>query len=582
MRRLAAVFAIAGAAACTGSGGDPAPAKDAGAPASSGAAAGPGIEVKFTDVTAAAGIQFKHESGAFGKKYLPETLGAGGGFADLDGDGWPDLVLVNGTAWPEKKKGAARSSLSVYRNNQDGTFKDVSKAWGLDVELYGMGLAAADYDNDGDTDLYVTALGPNKLFRNAGGKFEDVTAKAGVGDPGFSTGAAFFDPDKDGDLDLFVANYVEWTPEKDLFCTLDGKTKSYCTPESYKGQSPTYYRNKGDGTFENATQAAGLQNDANKALGVALLDYDADGWLDFFVANDTQPNRLYRNKGDGTFSDEATSAGVAFSEAGVARAGMGVDAADYDGSGRPSLVIGNFSNEMLALYHNEGSGLFIDEAAATTLGRASLLNLTFGCFFFDYDLDGRPDIFTANGHVSDDIQAVQPNVAYAQSPQIHRNTGKGFEQVVERLGDDLQRPVVARGAAYADYDGDGDLDLLLTVNNGPAQLFRNDGGNQHKTLRVKVTGEKSNRDGIGAKVVATLADGKKLWQIVKTGSSYCSQHEMAVTFGLGGLDKVASVEVHWPSGQVDTVADVPADHVLTVREGRGKIAAEAIKKNGST
>ena len=390
-------------------------------------AAGPAVV--FTDVTRAAGIRFNHVNGAFGKKYLPETMGSGAAFLDYDGDGWPDIFLVNSRNWPGHP--GPRSFPALYRNNHDGTFSDVTQAAGLALEVYGLGVTAADYDNDGRTDIYLTALGGNHLFHNLGdGRFADVTVAAGVANGGFSTSAAFFDYDNDGKLDLFVANYVDWSIEKDLYCTLDGKAKSYCTPESYKGRSPALYHNRGDGTFEDVTERAGLANPASKALGVALLDYDGDGWLDLFVANDTQPNKLYRNKHDGTFVDVGMAAGVAFSESGTARAAMGVDAADYDGSGRPSLVIGNFANEMMALYHNEGNGLFIDEAPAAAIGKASLLSLTFGCFFFDYDLDGRLDIFAVNGHVADDVGRVQPRVTYAQAPHLFRNLGaRGFEVV---------------------------------------------------------------------------------------------------------------------------------------------------------
>jgi hypothetical protein len=520
----------------------------------------------FTDVTARAGIRFKHESGAFGRKYLPETMGSGVAFVDLDGDGRPDLLFVNSKRWPGQP--GPRSLPAFYRNAGNGTFTDATRGSGLDVEMYGMGVTAADYDNDGLVDVYLTGLGGNRLFRNlGGGRFADVTARAGVAGGGFGTSAAFFDFDKDGRLDLFVCNYVDWSIEKDLFCTLDGTRKSYCTPESYKGQSPALYRNRGDGTFEDVTAKAGMRDTSSKALGVAVLDYDGDGWPDLFVANDTQPNKLYRNRGDGTFTDVGMAAGVAFSEAGMARAGMGVDAADYDDSGRPSLVIGNFSNEMMALYHNEGTGLFIDEAPTTTIGQATLLSLSFSCFFFDYDLDGRPDIFAANGHVSDDIQAVQTRVRYAQPPHLFRNLGdKRFEAVDAAAGPDFARAMVGRGAAYADYDGDGDLDVVITANNGPARLLRNDGGSKNHYLRVRTVGTASNRDGIGARVTVTAA-GRRQWAMVKTGSSYCSQSELPLTFGLGASAVPARVEVRWPSGRVD-VADSGPDTTLTVREGQ--------------
>lgn len=530
----------------------------------------------FTDVTATAGIRFKHESGAFGKKYLPETMGSGGAFVDVDGDGWQDIVLVQSMSWPGRPK--TQSTMALYKNNANGTFTDITRASGLAVAMYGLGVAAADFDNDGDADLYVTGLGASRLFRNEGGaRFTDQTARAGVGDPGFSTSALWFDYDRDGRLDLFVARYVQWSIETDLFCTLDGKAKSYCTPESYKGQSPALYRNRGDGTFENVTRKAGLFDPGNKMLGVAMIDFDNDGLLDVFGANDTQPNRLYRNKGDGTFVDVGVLAGVAFNEAGVARAGMGVDAADYDGSGRQSLVIGNFSNEMMALYSNEGKGLFIDEAPASTIGRATLLRLTFAAFFVDVDLDGRLDIFGANGHVADDIARVQPTITYAQPPHLFRNLGgKKFEDLSARLGAAFARPVVARGAAHGDYDNDGDPDLLIMANNGPARLLRNDGGGNHR-LRVTLAGTASNRDAIGASVKVVPDKGAPMVRMVKTGSSYLSQSELPLTFGLGAAARVTGIEVTWPTGKTERLPAAAGDQALTIQEGRGIIKAVPLK-----
>jgi hypothetical protein len=538
----------------------------------------PSGPIEFTDVTAQAGIHFKHNSGAFGKKYLPETLGAGCAFLDYDNDGWQDILLVNSTDWPEHKKG--RSFLALYHNNKDGTFTDVTGQAGLAVEMYGLGVAAGDYDNDGNEDIYITCVGANHLFRNLGnGKFTDVTARAGVGDPGFSTSAVWFDYDNDGKLDLFVCNYVEWSIEKDQYCSLDGKNKSYCTPQSYKGQSSTLYHNRGNGTFENVTQRAGLNDPTSKSLGVALLDYNDDGRLDLFVANDTEPNKLYKNNGNGTFTDEAVLAGVAFSEAGTARAGMGVDAGDYDGSGRQGLIIGNFTNESMALYHNDGTGLFTDEAPNSGIGKMSAQSLTFACFFFDYDLDGLLDIFAANGHVSDDISVVQPNVKYAQPPHVFRNKGKKkFEETTAKLGRALQRAIVGRGAAYGDFDNDGDLDLLITANNGPARLLRNDNGNQNDLLRVKAVGVKSNRDGIGAKVTLKSSKGAKIFSMVKTGSSYCSQSELPLTFGLGKPEEAGalSLEIVWPSGQKESLKDVKPNQSITIQEGKGVTFSEPI------
>jgi hypothetical protein len=532
--------------------------------------------IEFVDTTAQSGLRFKHNSGAFGKKYMPETVGSGCAFLDYDNDGWQDILLLNSMNWPGRK--GAKSFSALYHNNRNGTFTEVTKEAGLAVEMYAIGCAIADYDNDGLVDIYITCLGANHLFRNqGGGRFVDVTARAGVGDPGFSTSAAWVDYDRDGKLDLFVCNYVEWSIEKDMHCSLDGKNKSYCTPEIYKGQSSTFYRNKGDGSFENLTERAGLLDPSGKSLGVALLDYDNDGWIDLFVANDTQPNKLYRNRGNGTFTEEGMVAGVAFNEMGVPRAGMGVDAGDYDRSGKPSLVIGNFTNEMIALYHNEGSGLFVDEAPASTIGQDSMLTLTFACFFFDYDLDGWLDIFAANGHVSDDISVVQPKVSYAQAPHLFRNLGKKkFQHTGGKLGQALQQPAVARGAAYGDYDNDGDLDLLVTANNGPARLLRNNGGNQNNLIRIKAVGTISNRNAIGAKITVTLAGEAKLSGMVRTGSSYASQSELPVIFGLGKAEKAQTIEITWPNGNKQTLTDVAANQEIVIEEGKGIVSANAI------
>jgi hypothetical protein len=534
--------------------------------------------IQFTDVTEQAGIHFKHNSGAFGKKYLPETMGSGVCFLDYDNDGWQDILLVNSMDWPEHK--VAKSFPVLYHNNHDGTFADVTRAAGLAIEMYGMGCAIGDYDNDGYPDIYITAVGSNHLFHNLGnGKFSDATAKAGVSDPGFSTSAVWFDYDNDGKLDLFVSHYVDWSVAKDHYCSLDGKNKSYCTPQAYKGQSSTLFHNKGNGTFENVTKRAGLYDPTSKSLGIALVDYDNDGWLDLFVANDTESNKLYRNNHDGTFTDVAVLSGVALSETGRARAGMGVDAGDYDGSGRQSLIIGNFTNESMSLYRNDGSGLYTDEAAASGIGQMSIQSLTFGCFFFDYDLDGFPDIFAANGHVSEDISVVQPNVKYAQRPSLFRNKGnKKFEEVSGKLGRAFQTEVVGRGAAYGDFDNDGDLDLVITTNNGVARLLRNDNGNQNDMLRIKTVGTRSNRDGIGAKVTVKTNKGMSQMQMVKSGSSYLSQSEMPLTFGLGKPEegRTLTVQIVWPSGKTDAMTAVKPNQFITVQEGKGIISGQPI------
>jgi hypothetical protein len=562
---LFGVFALAAAATVAGAGGGPAATS----------------AVTFRDVTQQSGIHFTHNNGAFGKKFLPETLGPGVAFIDYDSDGWPDIFLVNGTDWPGHTQ--KHTTPKLYHNNHDGTFTDVTHKAGLDVEMYGMGVVVGDYDNDGFDDLFITTLGQSRLFHNNGnGTFTDVTQKAGLNGPReLSTSAAWVDYDKDGRLDLVVGNYVQWSQESDLYCTLDGKNKSYCTPESYKGTAARLWHNRGDGTFEDVTQKAGLGEPTSKTMGIAVLDYDGDGWPDLLFSNDTQPNKLYHNNGNGTFSEKGVIAGVAFSEDGVARAGMGVDASDYDHSGFPSVMITNFSNQMLSLYHNEGKGLFVDEAPQSAIGRATLLTLGFGCFFFDYDLDGWPDIFIANGHIDPEIQKVQANVKYAMPPHLFRNLGKGkFEEVTSAMGSAFTAPRVGRGAAYADINNDGRLDLLLATNGGPVYLFRNEAQADHaanRSLRLKLVGTKSNRDGIGA-VARVTSGGDTQTQMLRSGSSYLSSSELVLTFGLGQRDKADSIEIRWPNGQVDHLSSVAASQTISVTEGKGQTSARPYGK----
>jgi enediyne biosynthesis protein E4 len=530
-------------------------------------AAGAAPGVQFTDVTAQAGIKFVHNAGKTGKKFLPETLGSGAAFLDADGDGWIDILLVNGKDWTPRGR---HTTAALYRNNHDGTFTDITRGSGLDVEMYGIGVAVADFDNDGRDDVYITALEGDRLFHNEGnGKFKDVTALSGIKNANFGTSAAWLDYDRDGKLDLFVANYVQWTEKGDLRCSLDGNVKSYCTPESYKGTSSRLFHNLGGGRFEDVTNKAGLGDPTSKSLGVTILDFDNDGWPDIFVSNDTQPNKLYHNNKNGTFSEKGMSAGVAYGEDGVARGAMGVDWADYDRTGHADLLVGNFSNQMLGLYHNEGNGLFVDEAPRSSVGRESLLSLSFGVFFFDYDLDGYPDILTANGHIEEEIGRVQPKIKYQEPPLLFHNLGgKKFENVSNAVGPDFQKPMVGRGAIYGDFDHDGDLDVLITSNSGAPRLFRNDGGNKNKWISIRTIGTKSNRDGIGASVSISSASGKQ-WNVVRSGSSYASQSDLALVFGLGQDPVVNSIDVTWPSGTKQKFANVSANQFVTIDETRG-------------
>ncbi len=524
--------------------------------------------VQFIDVTEAAGIRFRHATGATGARYLPETMGAGCAFLDYDSDGNLDILLVNGRDWQAPD---ATQTARLYRNRGDGKFTDVTETAKLNVPMYGMGVTSADYDNDSDADIYLTAVGKNRLFRNNGdGTFTDTTDFANVGDAGWGTSAAFFDVDKDGWLDLFVGNYVAWTPETDVPCTV-AQHRSYCTPTVYAGQSCRLYRNRGDGTFEDVTLHAGLDNPNGKSLGVAVLDYNDDGWLDLAVANDTEANFLYRNNGDGTFTDEAIVMGVAFSASGKARGSMGIDAADVYNTGGTAIAIGNFSNEKTAFFYAEpGADYFVDTAARVNIGEASRRVLTFGLLFFDCDFDGYLDLFSVNGHIEPEVGRHQQHTPYAQLPSLFQNRGDGtFRDIGKRAG--LQIAGVGRGCAYGDYDNDGDLDLLVSnngvdANYGIPWLLRNDSEPIGNYLRVKLVGTTSNRDGIGAKVRVTTADTVQQ-RLAQTGSSYCSQSELTLTFGLGQNDTVARLEVTWPSGQIDRHVAIKANQSIAVVEG---------------
>ena len=530
----------------------------------------PGFEL--SDVTSWSGLRFTHHTGATGRKFLPETLGAGAAFLDVDDDGFQDVIFANGTDWPGARPAPlpAPATPRLFRNNGRGQFRDATAGSGLDVPVYAMGIAAADYDNDGRDDVFVTAVGQSRLLRNEGnGKFSDATERAGFGGrSAFSTSAAWLDYDRDGLLDLFICNYVRWTPETDVFCSADGTRKSYCTPQAYPGVTSWLFRNKGNGTFTDVTATAGVLDPTSKALGITVLDYDGDLWPDIFVANDTQPNKLYRNTRDGKFVEAGLEAGLAFSEDGRARAGMGTDAADLDNSGVPSVVVTNFSGEMIGFYTPSGDGRYRDRAAQSELGRASRLTLGFGCFFFDADLDGLLDLLVVNGHIDDAVPGVAGGAPYAEPPHLFHNRSGRFIDVASLVGSEFASPKIGRGAAFADIDTDGTLDVLVTTNGGPAKLYRNKVAAGNRALRVTLRGNKSNRNGIGARV-KVRSGSAWLSRMVRSGSSYLSQSELPVTFGLGGRAAADQIIVDWPSGVQDKIGPLAAGRAYVITEGQG-------------
>ncbi|MBL8878713.1 MAG: CRTAC1 family protein [Phycisphaerales bacterium] len=523
----------------------------------------------FTDITAAAGIDFQHSNGAIGKKWMPETLGSGGGFFDYDDDGRPDLLLINSGTWPNATPAGMAAVSRLYRNLGDASFEDITERSGLDrFALYGMGFCSADYDGDADADLFITGVGRSLLLINERGVFEDRTAdlmryaedaRSTDAAPDWSLGATWFDADDDGDLDLFVCNYVNWTPETDVFTTLDGRTKSYATPTVYTGQTNRLFENIGGGRLVEVTTQSGVLNHKGKSMGVIVDDVDNDGQMDLFVTNDTERNLLYLNNRRGRFEEAALTAGCAYDEDGRARAGMGVDSADLCG-GEFCIAIGNFSREPLSLYQRiRGETLFVDAAARVKLSRATLPSLTFGVVFFDANLDGALDLALANGHIEPEINRVQSEITFEQSPQLFINQcGTGFFDATVAAGADYSRPMVGRGLACADIDGDGDLDLLFTANAAHPRLLRNDyiaapatspadpvPGVNH-WLRVRLVGDPPNRDAIGA-VIQVRTGEKAQTHRVRTGGSYLSQSEFAATFGLGAASS-ADVEITWPDG----------------------------------
>lgn len=536
--------------------------------------------VTFTDVTASTGIDFVHETGAFGNKWMPETMGAGAGFFDVDGDGDDDALLVNSTWFAGHEDEGPAPTSRLYANDGSGAFDDVTAGSGLDVSVYGMGVTAADYDADGQQDLFITTLGANLLLKGRGNlRFADVAELAGVAGstwtdnegralPEWSTAALWADVDRDGWPDLLVTNYVHWSPENDLYASFDGKQKSYATPQQYAGSTPRLYRNIGDGTFAEITESAGLALPDAKSMGAAAADFDDDGWVDLVVTNDTQPNYLLRNQGDGTFVEAGMAAGIGYDESGRARAGMGVDVADLNLDGRQAIGIGNFSRESMSLYvqTEPGRPVFLDGAGRHRVVQPTLRTLTFGLKFLDYDLDGLLDLLLANGHIEPEINVVQKEIDYAQPLQLFWNDGTGaLVDAGQLAGPVFAEPMVARGLAVGDLEGDGDVDVLLSTNGGPARVLRNDavGGGGGGVLVLTLRGTAPAVDALGARVTVTVGDRRQTHE-VRTGSSYLSQSSRDLVFGLGEASGADAVSVRWPDGTTQDLGSLGAGrHVVT-------------------
>lgn len=516
-----------------------------------------------------------HDNSATAEKYLIETMGSGCGWIDYDADGLLDLYLVNGSATgayrPAKPLGSA-----LYRNNGDGTFTDVTRKAGVGADgLFGMGLAVGDYDNDGYSDLIVLGYDRSILYHNnRNGAFSDVTSRAGVSNKGrFASSAAWFDYDKDGRLDLAIANYVAWSPENNLWC---GEQKpgyrGYCHPNKFRGQPPTLYHNDGDGVFTDVSEASGFGKHASSGLGIVALDFDNDGWQDVFIANDGNPNFLFHNTHDGRFRETALQAGVAVSEDGKAEAGMGIDAADVDGDGWLDIFITHLDLEHARLYRNLSDGAFEDATFQAKLGYATYRYSGFGALFLDYDNDGAPDILMANGHILDNIELYHAETRYAEPKLVYHNVGRGlFENVSDKLGPDLELPRVSRGAAAADVDNDGDIDVLVNNNGQTPQLLINEGGNKAHWLELALIGTRSNRDGAGARV--KLVSGNQILRQQRIGGrSYQSAHDHRLHFGLGAKSRIDLIEIQWPSGTIDVVKNLAADRIIVVKEGEGLVS----------
>jgi enediyne biosynthesis protein E4 len=540
------------------------------------------ITPTFRDVSRAAGIDFVHSNGATAEKYLPETMGSGGLFFDYDNDGWIDVLLLDGGSIGSAEAGR-QAHHRLYRNRGNGSFEDVTAKSGIAHGGYGMGACAADYDNDGSVDVYITNVGPNVLYRNTGhGTFEDVTKIAGVGSPLWSTSCAFADFDRDGYVDLFVTNYVDAGITNNKYCGDPGRhLRVYCHPLTYQPLPNVLYHNNGNGTFTDITSQAGIARYKGNGLGVTVADYDDDGWPDVFVANDSVPNFLFHNEGKGVFREVGLLAGVAVATDGKARAGMGTDFGDYDGDGRLDLIVTNHEFEGATLFRNLGQGLFGEATVASGIGPPTLPWVGFGTVLFDYDNDGRLDLAVVNGHVVDNTASFRAGSTYTQPRLLFRNTGMGrFEDVSRISGPAFAVERVGRTLVAGDIDNDGDLDLLVTNTGQAAEVLRNDGGNRGHALLVRLVGQSSNRDGIGARLRLMTGQTTQVRE-VKAGSSYLGQNDLRQHFGMGAADVAGRLEVRWPSGRTDVAERVPADSIVTVVEGMGVTKRVPIRGQGS-
>ena len=523
----------------------------------------------FTDVTAEAGIDFKHTNSRSGEFYFVEQLGSGAAFFDYDNDGDLDIYFVDGADLPgfQSKKPPTNH---LYQNNGDGTFTDVTDFAGVGDKSYGVGCCVGDYDNDGHLDLYVTNFGKNRLYRNNGdGTFSDVADRANVVDVRWGASCAFADYDNDGHLDLYVTNYVQYQLDQSKTCQNKGR-RTYCKPQEYAGEADILYRNRGDGTYTEVTQAAGVYQPRSRGLGVVWGDYDSDGYIDLYVANDTNENHLFHNNHDGTFSDMAFFAGVALNENGEMGNGMGVDFGDYDNDGRLDIMVTNFQDDVATLYHNDGDGFFSDASYISGTGESTYASLGWSVCFFDYDNDGAKDIFIANGHVFSDVELFNSETTYAQVNHLFRNLGGGvFQEVTAHVGLDLSQKAPSRGAAFGDYDNDGDIDILVTNNNGKPQLLRNDGGNRNNWAKVRIRGTTSNRAGIGTRIEVVTGDVSQMAE-VKSGSGYLCQNALALHFGLGSHTVIDKIIATFPSGRVYQMKAVSVNQVIEITEPNEK------------